>query len=210
MNKPHILGGKTYVEIPGDEIYELPPLFAPNQRAMAESLLSGAFARIQQSIKQGGMISGLIEDEQDRERRSADLAINLIEKYLQLLNWWQWGQAVLEWIRQCETTFKQINTLRPILKPDLWPHAGRTSFVQLLADKGIFPEKDADNLNLPTAVGLVLTFRKPPPIECLTLQFLTYLQEETAKTAFRSWADKTPKPVSLLPPERFAVHVIKM
>ena len=33
-----------------------------------------------------------------------DLAINLVEQYMSLVTNWQWGDGILEWIRQCETT----------------------------------------------------------------------------------------------------------
>ena len=35
-----------------------------------------------------------------------DLALNLIDQYLAFVKHWQWGDSILEWIRQCETTFE--------------------------------------------------------------------------------------------------------
>jgi len=66
-----------------------------------------------------------------------DLAINLIDQYLAFVQHWQWGDSILEWIRQCETTFGARIDLRNLLKADLWPHAGRSSFVTLLEDKSV-------------------------------------------------------------------------
>ena len=43
--------------------------------------------------------------EPDAERRKMDLAINLADQYLRFVTEWQWGDSILEWIRQCEITF---------------------------------------------------------------------------------------------------------
>ena len=60
-----------------------------------------------------------------------DLAINLADQYLRFVTEWQWGDSILEWIRQCEITFGTRLELRNLLRPDVWPHAGRASFVIL-------------------------------------------------------------------------------
>jgi len=67
-----------------------------------------------------------------------------------------------EWIRQCEITFECEETLRTLRHPDVWPHAGRASFVTLLMEK-LVPTL---GVALQRAVGLRLTFRQPPPIDC--------------------------------------------
>ena len=41
----------------------------------------------------------------DFESRRMDLALNLVDQYLGFRQQWQWGDSILEWIRQCETTF---------------------------------------------------------------------------------------------------------
>ena len=69
------------------------------------------------------------------DRRKMDLAINLADQYLRFVTEWQWGDSILEWIRQCEITFGTRLELRNLLRPDVWPHAGRSSFVSLLEDK---------------------------------------------------------------------------
>jgi len=68
-------------------------------------------------------------------------------------------------------TFDARMELRNLLRNNVWPHAGRSSFVQLLADKAV----RADGIDLEKAVGLRLTFRQPPPISCFSNQFLIYL-----------------------------------
>ncbi|MDX2152254.1 MAG: hypothetical protein SFV54_16070 [Bryobacteraceae bacterium] len=155
------------------------------------------------------MIPGLpvddIADPASVERRKMDLAINLVEQYLQLVTAWQWGDGILEWIRQCETTFELSARLRNLLRPDVWPHAGRSSFVTLLSDKSV----SSLGLPLERSVGLRLTFRQPPPISCFSNQFLFYLNSPVAQSAYETWAHMSPPNFSL-PPERFSFQVVKM
>ena len=124
-----------------------------------------------------------LEDSPQAEQRKYDLAVNLTEQYLRLLAHWQWGDSILEWIRQCEITFETEATLRHLLHPDVWPHASRSSFVTLLVDKDVHAPVVLEN-----AVGLRLTFRHPPPIDCFSNQFLFYLNSPVAGTAYQTWA----------------------
>jgi len=55
-----------------------------------------------------------------------------------------------------------------------------------------------------------LSFRQPPPISCCTNQFLFYLNNSVANSAFLTWSQMNPPPVSSLPPERFVVNVVNM
>jgi len=113
---------------------------------------------------------------------------------------------VLEWIRQCETTFETRIDLRNLLRADLWPHAGRCSFVTLLEDKAI----ETGGVTLEKAVGMRLTFRQPPPLKCFSDQFLLYLNSTVAHTAYNTWAAMSQSPISSLPPERFHFQVVNM
>jgi hypothetical protein len=151
-------------------------------------------------------IEGLAEYESEFDRRKMDLAINMVDQYLHLVTQWQWGDSILEWIRQCEITFGTRLELRNLLRPDVWPHAGRSSFVTLLGDKAV----SSVGVELDQAVGLRLTFRQPPPISCFSNQFLFYLNSSVASTAYQTWAHLSPNPVSCLPPERFSFDVIDM
>ena len=87
-----------------------------------------------------------------------------------------------------------------------WPHAGRSSFVTLLADKAV----ETDGVALEKAVGLRLAFRQRPPIQIFSDQFLFYLNGTLASTAYQTWAHLSPDPVSSLPPERFSFQVVSM
>ena len=202
-----ILGERKYVEIPGDRMHELPPLLIrskPEARRLDRVLDMAAGV-----VESEQMVPGVPADdwapEGEVHRRKMDLALNLVEQYLGLLAHWRWGDSVLEWIRQCEITFESRPELRTLLRPDLWPHAGRSSLVELLADKKVTAE-----VTLEKAVGLRLTFRQPPQLVCFSDQFLFYLNSTVASTAYRKWAALTPAPVSSLQPERFRFEVVEM
>jgi len=125
---------------------------------------------------------------------------------LEFVQHWRWGDDVLEWIRQCETTFETRMDLRNLLRADLWPHAGRCSFVTLLEDKAV----ETGGVALEKAVGMRLTFRQPPPLKCFSDQFLLYLNSTVGNTAYQTWAGLSQSPVSSLPPERFTFQVVNM
>jgi hypothetical protein len=153
--------------------------------------------------------SALADDpaiDQELERRRMDLALNLVDQYFAFLSHWSWGDSILEWIRQCEMTFEMRPDLRPLLRADVWPHAGRTSFVHLLRDKAV----DTGGVTLERAVGMRLTFRQPPPIKCFSNQFLFYLNSTVGSTAYQTWAAMNLSPVSAFPPERFTFRVVNM
>ena len=134
------------------------------------------------------------------------IRLNLAEQYLGLVRHWRWGDSIVEWIRQCEITFENRQDLRHLLRGDVWPHAGRASFVTLLHDKAV----ETEGISIDKAVGLRLSFRQPPPISCCTNQFLFYLNNSVANSAFLTWSQMNPPPVSSLPPERFVVNVVNM
>ena len=135
---------------------------------------------------------------------SWSFALQLAEQYKNLVSHWFWGDGILEWIRQCETTFEHQRTLRELLHPDVWPHASRASFVTLLADKGVDSSHE-----LVRAVGLRLTFRQPPPIDCFSNQFLFYLNSNVADTAYQTWSHLVPQAMAF-PPERFHFEVLSV
>ncbi|MBZ2183421.1 MAG: hypothetical protein K7J46_01835 [Bryobacter sp.] len=201
-----ILGERKFVEIPGNRTHELPPLLVrstPVKRldkmvSMAEDILSS-----EDLLSTLPLLDPRIELE--FERRRMDLALNLVDQYQTFMHTWAWGDSILEWIKQCETTFESRPDLRPLLKADVWPHAGRKSFVVLLEDKARHL-----TINPEGALGLRLTFRQPPPISCFSDQFLFYLNGSLAQSAFRTWAGMNPDPVSDLPPERFRFDVVTM
>lgn len=199
-----ILGDRRFVEIPGTRTHELPPLLIG---AAAEPLRTERTLEIAESlVDQEGLIPLPGEDpavEPLMERRRLDLAIQIVEQYYGLLSHWKLGDAILEWIRQCETTFERRLELRPLLRPDVWPHAGRSSFVTLLRDKSV----DTRGLDPEKAVGTRLSFRQPPPLDICTDQFLFYLRSTMAQAAYQAWAALTPEPISSLPPERFVFEV---
>lgn len=203
----NIVGDRRFVEVAGDKTHELPPLLvngAPEVKRLDK--LMGIAAEI---IEQEDMVPAfgtgeLIDEEMDRRRM--DLALNLVDQYLGVLSHWHWGDAVLEWIRQCEITFGARMELRNLLRSEVWPHAGRSSFVMLLEDKAV----ETRGVALEKAVGLRLAFRQMPPIRCCSDQFLFYLNNSVAQSAYRTWHEMTPSPIASFPPERFQFEVVNI
>ncbi len=200
-----ILGDRKFVEVPGTVTHELPPLLvrmSPQVRS-----LERVMGMAQDLVDQDGMMPlPPAPAELELERRRMDLAVNLVDQYLAFVQHWQWGNSILEWIRQCETTFDARLELRNLLRADVWPHAGRSSFVVLLEDKLV----KTGGVEIEKAVGMRLTFRQPPPLKCFSDQFLIYLNTSVANTAYQTWAHMIPSPVSSLPPERFQFQVVNM
>jgi hypothetical protein len=210
-----IVGDRRFVEVPGSKTHELPPLLV--RMTPAVKRLDKVMDMASTVIEQEDMIPAFHFDmaaqdgdsgkiQMDLDRRKMDLALNLVEQYLGFVQHWQWGDSILEWIRQCETTFETRIDLRNLLKSDIWPHAGRSSFVVLLEDKDV----KTGGIGIEKAVGMRLTFRQPPPLKCFSNQFLFYLNSSMANTAYSTWARMTPNPISALPPERFTFNIVNM
>ena len=196
-----ILNTERYIEIPGTGTHELPPLLV-HSAAEPPPDLAGALVEAEEMLA----VHDASEDEM--EQRRMDLALQLTEQYRGLMSHWFWGDSVLEWIRQCEITFESEGVLRKLLHPDVWPHASRASFVTLLREKGVPAQKAS--VALEKAVGLRLTFRQPPPIDCFSGQFLFFLNSPMADSAFHAWSHLAPRDLALLPPERFHFDVLEM
>lgn len=201
-----IIGDRRFVEVPGGRTHDLPPLLVktvPEVKRL-DKMMCIAAEIIEQEDMVPPVAGDKLVDEESVERRKVDLALNLVDQYLGLLSHWHWGDAVIEWIRQCEITFGARAELRNLLCSDIWPHAGRSSFVRLLEDKSV----DSPGVQLDKAIGVRLAFRQMPPIRCCSDQFLLYLQNSMFRGAYRAWMDITPSPVSCLPPERFDFEVV--
>jgi hypothetical protein len=202
-----ILGSRKFVEVPGSRTHELPPLLVrtePNVRRLDRVMDMANDLIDEEDMIPSYPMDAAAPDEADR--RKMDLALNLIDQYMEFVRHWQWGDGILEWIRQCETTFETRVDLRNLLRADLWPHAGRASFVTLLEDKSV----ETGGVGIEKAVGMRLTFRKPPPLKCFSNQFLFYLNSTMANTAYHTWSGLTPAPVSAFPPERFIINIVDM
>jgi hypothetical protein len=195
---------ERYVEIPGNTTHELPPLLVHTAAEHAPIETSAELSSL--LLEAEDMLAVSDADESLVEQRKYDLAMQLAEQYRRLLSHWQWGDSVLEWIRQCEITFECESALRNLLHPDVWPHASRASFVKLLVDKAV----PTHGVVLDRAVGLRLTFRQPPPINCVSNQFLFYLNSDVAKTAYHTWARLGARQHAWFPPERFHFDVLDL
>ena len=201
-----ILGSRKYVEIPGDKVHELPPLMLKEENRASQ--LDSTVATAEQIIAADDLIADAMFDRADVEiaveHNKMGLAVNLAEQYSKFVAHWCWGESILEWIRQCETTFEYQPALRPLLRADLWPHAGRSSFVTLLADKQV----SSGDIDIENAVGFRLTFRQPPPIDFFSDQFLFLLNSSLAGTAYETWSKVSDRQNASLPPERFHFFVM--
>jgi hypothetical protein len=194
------MGDLTYIAIPGSKTHELPPLLVYPASEHGGGDLASAMPEAED------MLGAADEAPDVVEQRKFELALQLAGQYRAMLFHWTWGDSILEWIRQCEITFEGEAVLRALLHPDVWPHAGRASFVTLLVEKRV----PTHGVALQQAVGLRLTFRQPPPIDCCSSQFLLYLNSTVAGSAYETWARLMPRASSLLPPERFHFDVLEM
>jgi hypothetical protein len=194
------MNGERYIRIPGSKTHELPPLLVhSSEHAGADNVADLDSVMLEAEE----MLAVTDADQAVLDRRRFDLALQLANQYKSLLSHWQWGDSVLEWIRQCEITFECEEVLRNLLHPDVWPHASRASFVALLRDKDV-----STPVALERAVGLRLTFRQPPPIDCFSNQFLLYLNSPVADTAYQTWSHLALDQMVLFPPERFHFDVV--
>jgi len=197
------MSDERYIRVPGDKTHELPPLLIHSAAARTraeDGALDSAMGEAEEMLDSGEA------DPEVLEERKFELALELAERYKTLVAHWLWGDSILEWTRQCEITFEAEEALRSLLRPDVWPHAGRASFVTLLADKHV----PTHGVALEKAVGLRLTFREPPPIGCFSSQFLFYLHSAVAGTAFERWSQLIPGATGLFPPERFHFDVLEL
>ncbi len=201
-----ILGNRRYVEIPGDSSYELPPLMLKSGPGPGEvaRLVDDASQIVDAESLIPGPTQDVLHAEAKLENVRFGLAVNLADNYRSFLRHWTWGESVLEWIRQCEISFATQPNLRSLLRPDVWPHAGRSSFVKLLDDKNA---TDA-GIVLENAMGFRLTFRQPPPIEFFSEKFLFLLNSPVAASAYHTWAGADCDEYAALPPERFQFLVM--
>lgn len=204
-----MVGDRHFVEVPGGKTHELPPLLVktvPDVKRLNKMVGFAADMIDQEDMVPLAAGGTELDTEEVWEQRKMDLALNLVDQYLGLLSHWHWGDSVIAWIRQCEITFGTRLELRNLLSSDVWPHAGRSSFVQLLEDKAVKTE----GVSLEKAVGLRLAFRQMPPIRCCSDQFLFYLNNSVASTAYKTWMAMAPNPVASFPPERFHFDIVNM
>jgi hypothetical protein len=190
---------RHYIALPGAGTHELPPLLV--RTVPEETSREELVERATEIVETEDMVEGF--EPEITSQRKLDLAIHLTDQYIGLLSHWAWGDSVVEWIRQCEITFESTSSLRHLLSRDIWPHAARSSFVDLLLDKHV-PTK---GVALDRAVGMRLTFRQPPPIDCCSNQFLFFLNGRLAGAAYETWAQMSPDSSAHLPPDRFHFEV---
>ena len=98
-----IIGDRKFVELPGGKTHELPPLLvktAPEVKRLDKVVDMANNLIEEEDLIPANPLDHLATDEQIG-RRKMDLALNLVDQYLKFVTAWQWGDGVLEWIRQC-------------------------------------------------------------------------------------------------------------
>src|SRR5215469_13930756 len=105
------MGDVKYISIPGSKTHELPPLLVQHGETENPARLDAMILEAEAMLPPTDADEGLLE------QRKFDLAVQLAERYRSLLADWQWGDSVLEWIRQCELTFECEEVLRNLLHP---------------------------------------------------------------------------------------------
>ena len=98
-----VFGPRKWVEIPGCETLELPPLLVNGRhdgryRGHPEKLervvgLAANIVESEEMIDDGTLPLNRIEVE--HQRRKMDLALNLVDQYFLFLNQWNWGDSIL-------------------------------------------------------------------------------------------------------------------
>src|ERR1035438_620917 len=97
---------REYVNIPGNEMHELPPLLVRRASKTPDVDLASAILEAEEMLPEVDVEETLLE------RRKLDLALTLTEQYRGLIAHWQWGESIVEWIRQCEITFQSQSALQ--------------------------------------------------------------------------------------------------
>jgi len=196
---------RIFVDVPGSRTHELPPLLLG--KPIVRNRLHDIWEMVEEAVlpidERAESDSIVVREAKVKEK--ADLTLNLATAYSAFLTHWTFGDNVFEWIRQCETEFGNRMELRGLIQTNVWPHAGRAIFVTLLNDKAV----DTGDVELEKAVGMRLTFRRPPRPKNLSKEFLMSLNNTVALTAYQTWTGMLNSPVSSLPPNRFHFEVLK-
>ena len=115
----NIVGGRQFVEIPGDRLHELPPLLirSAKEANRTERAMQMASHVVESEDMLPPPVIEIAELSELLEQRKMELALQLVEHYQGLVDQWCLGDSILEWIRQCEITFETRLELRPLLRP---------------------------------------------------------------------------------------------
>jgi hypothetical protein len=192
----------TLFEIPGNEVFELPPLLVKQQHFLPPS------KNLLYQIEPNMLRELLTKDSVSlTDAQELTLRVMLADNFIELARGWYWGESVRLWIEQCLTTFTISDNLRPIIQPDIWPHSYQSALVTLLDDKSVAPIKNR-TMNNRQCLGARLWFRKPiEDINFLDPFCLLTTIIPICGMAFERWASNNPNR-PLLPPERFNFLVL--
>jgi len=101
---------KQYVQIPGIRNHELPPLLVKTSPPEVDfdKILGTACKLVDEDIITPAFLRGTraeMEEMSDESTRRA-LGTKVLEDYQNFLRHWQLGYDIMEWVRQCVTTFE--------------------------------------------------------------------------------------------------------
>ena len=96
-----IVGDRKFVEVPGGRTHELPPLLIHSEpgRKRLDRVMDMASNIVETEDLLADVPANALATEAEVERRRMDLAINLVDQYLGLVNHWRWGDSIIDWIR---------------------------------------------------------------------------------------------------------------
>ena len=176
-----ILGDRRFVEVPGGQTHELPPLLVrmtPSVRRL-DKVMDMANDLIEQEDMmpdtQAVVPEAGARAPQDGSGAESDRSISGFCEALAM------GRQHPRMDSSVRNYLRRGLELRILLKAEVWPHAGRSSFVVLLEDKAV----PTNGVALEQAMGLRLTFRQPPPLKCFSNQFLFYLNSPSRTRLIR-------------------------
>ena len=184
---------QRYVEIPGSKTHELPPLLLHVPADAATDLTSVM-------LEAEDMLGSTDAEQEILEQRKFDLALQLTEQYKGLSR--TGPGAIACW--NGSGSAKSPSNPRACCENCCIPMSGRMPAAPASSNCCARRRFPPGGVALDRAVGLRLTFRQPPPIDCFSSQFLFYLNATVADTAYHTWS-QTP---ALFPPDRFHFDVL--
>lgn len=186
-----IIGNIQFVQIPGSQTIELPPLDLKTLSEEPEVLI--------EEVENSLMLNDYWAD-------PTNMAAYYSGFYKTVRNQWWTGNTVLEWAECVRELLEEENMyprdLLSLIGGTIWPGVHQQRLAKLI----LFKNKDtALEKKLMEGLGTRYLFRKFPGIDEFNPQFLTCGQQNRIDLC-RNWLS-VDKPV--LPPERFAVEIIQ-
>ncbi|PIR97402.1 MAG: hypothetical protein COT91_01575 [Candidatus Doudnabacteria bacterium CG10_big_fil_rev_8_21_14_0_10_41_10] len=183
------------------DVFQLPPLILPS----SQPLYPETITKIQELSAKPN--DGYLEiQEMVPEGLQLVSFTSRLNGLIALQDFWALGDAVMNWIGQCEDTLTTDGAWIEIFPSDFWPFPSRAVFVELLKAKRL----PSPNVNLPCAIGARLIFDQLPPVECYTEEFMSALLKPALFLTYEAWitSRQGDRPKNQLDPDRFEIEVV--